>query len=159
MIALPDLLAVTLVAVMTASAAAKIAVWDQTVDWIAELWPTRGPVTTARLVVAVEFAIVVAIVVAPPIGGATAAVWIAAASLALLRARGRVRECGCFGDRIAISWRWGLRNAACAGLGATLAALPGAPGAGASAEELLVGLPIAVIWIVLRQLLPRTRMA
>lgn len=149
-----DVVAVVLVgavvALMSASAFAKLAYWEDTVGWFAELFPVVPPARAAVVVVTMEALLTAGVIAVPRIGSATTALWLVMASGVLAAARRRVTTCGCFGKRQRLGAGVAVRNAVSIAL-AVAAAIVAAPDAPAAAGVSLAGAVAGIGVIALRE--------
>lgn len=84
-------------AVLAFALGAKIRDWPGTVEWLERLrMPRPGGLAVVGLTS--EAILILALIVAPPIGLSLTALWLATATSLLLRARRLNVDCGCFGD-------------------------------------------------------------
>lgn len=115
------ILTVGLAAVLAASAFAKLAYWEEVVDWFSELFPRHRPTHAAAMAVTAEIGVIGIVLIYPRIGGGLAVAWLLLASGVLLHARRRVTSCGCFGRRQQLGAGVAVRNLATIGLALAVA--------------------------------------
>jgi hypothetical protein len=143
-----------LAAMFVASAFAKVTYWDETLAWLAELFPRLRPDPVARGVVAAEVLIAVATVTAPRAGAAAAALWLVMASAVLWHGRSRVADCGCFGLRQRLAIGVVFRNATFILVAVVATALAG-PGLVVMIELLPLAAVVGATAVVLREAVER----
>lgn len=147
-------LIVGLSAILAASAFAKLAYWEDVVDWFSELFPRFPPTYGAVGAVTAEAVVIGLVLGSPRLGGAVAILWLLLASGVLFQARRRVSSCGCFGRRQQLGAGVALRNLTAVGL--AVAVTITSP-AGLAPEPVPVGVGIAagIAIVVLREALDR----
>lgn len=99
-----------LAALFAASAFAKLAYWQPTMEWFHELFPKTRPWKSTTAAVGAEVALLGALIAVPKIGAILAGVFLLAASAVLLDGKRKIDACGCFGKRQQLGVGVALRN-------------------------------------------------
>lgn len=148
------LLQATLCFVLTAAVAGKIANWDRSIQWIARLGLHR-PRLALTATLAVEFAVVLVVAVAPTIAAPAGLAFIAGATVVLRIAESKGLGCACFGPDQRVAARSFVRNGLiAAGFLALAVVAPttaNAPGASSAALAIAVTAPAVVAIRTLEQ--------
>lgn len=106
-----------LTAVLMASIVGKVAYREDTFQFFSELAPSIPPLLSGGAAVLGEVLVLGTVLVAPDVGGAVAALWIAGATSVLLAGRRRLSSCSCCGKAKPITTTTLLRNAVLGALG------------------------------------------